>query len=259
MKYFASLCLALLLFACNNATTTVNDRGATTDMDRTPPMEAKNLNSTLNSTLDAVKTYNGDVTALPGNVAVSNIDTWMTQLRGVDGAEKVTWNLEALKNTLSQSPINGQLAGMQLISLAEDTRNVGGTSGKLGNLASALKAGGEKLIGSSFSGNDLLPQTLGVVRSKGADITTLPAGAAVDNIDSWINTLSKMNGTGAITSDLNALKIELGKSRIDGMKVGNLLQSLATKTRSVGGDNMGLSTLAYALEAGSARLLNGNE
>lgn len=251
MKTLLSLFCGLLLFACNNTTTTV----APVTTDPQPPMEATTPGSTLNATLDAVSAYNGDVTALPGAAAVSNINTWIDQLEDIDAADKVTWNLRALKNTLSQPTINGQLAGMQLISLAEDTRQVGGTSSGITALASALKAGGEKLTNSAFGGSDLLGQTLSVIKSKGADITTLPGSAAVGNIDSWITKLEAMDGTTMITSDLKQLKMELGKSSIDGAKVGTLLNSLARNTRALGGDNAGLATLAYALEAGASRLM----
>lgn len=262
MKALFPLLCALLLFACNNATTRVSDDDADNTQPLvkvTTPSEATNANTTLDATLAAVQGYNGDVTALPGRTALGNIDTWLVDLNDVNGAEAVTWNLRALRNTLAQPNINGQLAGMQLLSLAEDTRKVAGGNSNLTALANALKAGGEKLTGTAFTGNDLLPQTLGVLKSKAADITTLPASAAVGNIDSWINTLGGMNGTSAITNDLKTLKMELQKPSIDGMKVGNLLKSLATKTRSVGGDNMGLATLAYTLDAGAARLMGSSK
>ena len=63
-----------------------------------------------------------------------------------------------------------------------------------------------------------------------------------------------MDGTDEIVSDLNELKTELTADNIDGGAVSELLSSLADETRELGGDNMGLSTLARALDAGAQKL-----
>ena len=99
-----------------------------------------------------------------------------------------------------------------------------------------------------------LQSTISAVESAGGDITALQPTTAVSNIDSWISELSNMDGTDEIVSDLNELKTELTADNIDGGAVSELLSSLADETRELGGDNMGLSTLARALDAGAQKL-----
>ncbi len=99
-----------------------------------------------------------------------------------------------------------------------------------------------------------LQPTIDAVQSTGGDVTALPPDAAVSNIDSWINKLQSMDGTNEIVDNLQMLKAELTSGSIDGSKVSNLLSTLATQTRSVGGGNAGLTTLASALEAGARKL-----
>ncbi len=250
MKYLSLILLAGLFAACGDGSeATVENPEPTPEQ-----QDTDNPTATLDATVNAVKANGGDITALPGDAAVSNIDTWMEQLDGVDGADKVTGNLEALRETLTESPINGQLAGMQLISLAEDTRQVGGSTAGISALVSALKAGGEKLTASAFGGSTLLDQTLQAGKSKAADITTLPVGAATENVDGWINELRGMDGADGIVRHLESLKQELSAASIDGEKVSELLFSLADDTRGVADGNPGLQTLAYLLESGGYRL-----
>ncbi len=250
MKYLSLFLFAGLLTACGNASEATVDNSE-------PTMEQLNADdpgATLQATLDAVQANGGDITAIPGGAAVSNVDSWMDELEDVEGADKVTGNLESLRGTLTASPINGQLAGMQLISLAEDTRQVGGSTPGISALVSALQAGGEKLTASAFGGSSLLDQTLQAGKSAAADITTLPGSAAVQNIDGWLGELRGMDGADGIVSDLESLKQELSAPSIDGPKVSNLLFSLAEGTRSVADGNPGLETLAYLLESGGWRL-----
>lgn len=254
MKYLSLLFCLAVFTACGDTPDSSVDDTATTMEDTDTTMDDGDPAATLQATIDAVQSNGGDLTALPGDAAISNIDTWTDQLEGVDGAEKVTSNLEALRETLGNSPINGQLAGMQLISLAEDTRQVAGSVPGISALVSALQAGGEKLTASAFAGSSLLDQTLQAAKSAAADITTLPATAAVQNIDGWIAELRGMDGADAIVSDLEALKQELSAPTIDGNKTSDLLFNLAESTRSVAGDNPGLATLAYLLESGAWRL-----
>ncbi len=250
MKYLSLLLLAGLFAACGD--------GSEANVDNSEPIvaeqDADDPTATLQATVSAVQAKGGDLTALPGDAAVSNIDTWMEQLDDVDGADKVTGNLESLRETLTESPINGQLAGMQLLSLAEDTRQVGGATPGISALVSALQAGGEKLTASAFDGSSLLDQTLQAGKSKAADITTLPVSAATENVDGWINELRGMDGADGIVSDLESLKQELSAPSIDGEKVSELLFSLADDTRGVANGNPGLHTLAYLLESGGWRL-----
>ncbi|MGB3800075.1 MAG: hypothetical protein WA952_09700 [Lewinella sp.] len=250
MRYLYLFLLAAVLVACDSSDTTTESSAETTE----DTMEADDPAATLQATNDAVGTNGGDITALPIDAAQANIDAWMDQLEDVDGADKVTGNLEALSEALGESPVNGQLAGMVLISLAEDTRQVAGSTPGISTLVSALESGGEKLTDSAFQGDSQLDQTLQAAKGKAADITTLPVGAATENIDGWLAELRSMDGTDEIVGDLESLKQALGATEIDGEEVSDLLFSLADATRSLGEDNPGLQTLGYLLEAGGWRL-----
>ncbi|WP_116107238.1 hypothetical protein [Lewinella sp. IMCC34191] len=250
MRYLYLFLLATLAVACDSSDTTTESTTDTTE----ESMEADDPAGTLQATNAAVESNGGDLTALPIDAAQSNIDTWMEQLEDVDGADKVTGNLESLSEALGESPVNGQLAGMILVSLAEDTRQVAGSTPGISTLVSALQAGGEKLTSTAFQGESLLDKTLQAAKGKAADITTLPVSAATENIDGWLAELRGMDGADEIVSDLESLKQALSAPEIDGEDVSDLLFSLADATRSIGDDNPGLQTLAYLLEAGGWRL-----
>ena len=174
--------------------------------------------ATVQSTVDAVQANGGDITALPADAALANIDSWIDQLDDNEDASKVTGNLEELQDALGEQPINGPLVGMLLITLAEDTRQVAGTAPGVSTLVSALQSGGEKLTEGAFGSSSLLDQTLAAVRAKAADITTLGVPTATKNIDSWITELRGMDGTDDMIENLETLKTELGASDIDGRK-----------------------------------------
>ena len=250
MKNLLLLLLALALYACGDTPT--DDAIAETDMVE----DADDPAATLTATNEAVaSTAGGDLTALPAEAATENIETWREQLEDVDGADKVTGNLETLQEALGESPINGPLVGMLLTTLAEDTRQVGGSTPGISQLASALRAGGEKLTGGeAYQGDDVLSQTLQAGKEKMGDITTLSPEAATTNIDSWIAKLKEMDDTDDMVEELQTLKTELSQTNIDGEKVADLLMDLSAETREMADGNQALQTLAYLLEAGSYRL-----
>ena len=246
----------LALASCNDKTASRTDTDQPTTLapsERTDDMTS-GPSQTLDATNAAVRSAGGDITALPLRAAGDNIETWLTQLNDVDGADKVTANLRVLQKTLTSSDINGQLAGMLLITLAEDTRQVAGSSMGIGMLASALEAGGEKLTAATITGTSMLSETLMAVKGKMGDITTLPASAAVGNVDGWIGKLQDMDGAGEVVSDLQKLKTELQAPAIDGSKVSDLLFEMAEDTREMAPNDKSIQTLAYALEAGGWRL-----
>jgi hypothetical protein len=253
VKNLLLLLLALALYACGETPNDGDSESVTADGDVVDLED--NPAATLTATTEAVQSAGGDITALPAGAAVDNIDTWMEALDDVDGAGMITGNLEMLKETLGESPINGAKAGMILTTLAEDTRKVAGSTPGISQLASALKAGGDKLTaGAAYQGDDLLSQTLQAGKSKMGDLTTLAPATAVSNIDGWIAKLSGMDGTEDMVEELNTLKMELGKPSIDGSKVSDILMDLSEETRDMGDGNAGLETLAYLLEAGAWRL-----
>ena len=270
MKY-ALLPLALLALAsCNERAADATDA-----TEASYPLPDRNIEpvespaTTLDNTLDAVNSYGGDLTALPLSTAISTIDTWIDGLApdeidkynadpgSPDPSDKtmaVTANLRELRDALSEDDVNGPLAGMLLVTLAEDSRRAAGSSAGVNALANALATGGEKLLGKTVTGNSLLSQTIEAVAGKMGDITTLPASAAVSNVDGWISELSGMNGTNDLVEDLRSLRSELTASSIDGEKVSDLLFELAEDTSDVANGNKGVKTIAYALEAGAWRL-----
>ncbi|CAH1001184.1 hypothetical protein LEM8419_02084 [Neolewinella maritima] len=256
MRYFSLLLLSVLLAACTGNADADADYDATevpTEDDNTTAT-AGDPAATLDATVAAVQANGGDLTALPAATALSTIDTWMEQLDDVDGADKVTGNLETLRETLREDPINGELAGMLLLTLAEDTRQVAGTAPGVSTLIDALLAGGNKLTEGAFASSSLLDQTLAAVKAKAVDITTLSVPTATKNIDSWITELRGMDDTDEMIGELENLKTELMAPSIDGEKVSDILFSLADDTRDMAGDNKSLAVLAYALEAGGWRL-----
>ena len=252
MRTLFLLLLALTLYACGGER---NDALAETDT--TEVAETDDPAATLTATNEAVNsTAGGDLTALPVEAATENVDTWREQLEDVEGADKVTGNLEFLSEELQKDPLNGSLIGMLLTTLAEDTRQVAGSTPGVSQLVSALKAGGEKLTsGDAFAGDDLINQTLRAGKEKMGDITTLSPEAATSNIDSWIDKLRNVEDGEDISEQLQALKNELTQSSIDAEKVADLLMDLSADTRELAGENnQAFHTLAYLLEAGSYRL-----
>ena len=163
----------LALASCNDKTASRTDTDQPTTLapsERTDDMTS-GPSQTLDATNAAVRSAGGDITALPLRRRRQH-RLWLTQLNDVDGADKVTANLRVLQKTLTSSDINGQLAGMLLITLAEDTRQVAGSSMGIGMLASALEAGGEKLTAATITGTSMLSETLMAVKGKMGDITT---------------------------------------------------------------------------------------
>ena len=167
MKFFP-LIVALLAFgvtACGDAKTDAeqavgeasaaaedlgNDiQDGTADMmDKANGMadEAAGMTS-INETVSAVRNAGGDITALSPDVAVSNIDSWIAKLDGMDGTGEVVGNLKTLKAELTDGDIDGAKVGTILNALAEDTQELAPDNVALQGLSKALAAGGEKLGG----------------------------------------------------------------------------------------------------------------
>ncbi len=162
MKYLLALLLplALTFAACGGADSEMEEaaeelneesyelgndvRDAATLNDR--DMNAVGMTS-INETVTAVKNVGGDITALPPAAAVSNIDSWIAKLNGIDGTGEVVANLRELKMELSKGNIDGPKVGTLLNALAEDTREIAPNNMALKGLTSALSMGGQKLGG----------------------------------------------------------------------------------------------------------------
>ena len=160
MKFLSLFAFALLLFACNSQNTStaeddrLTDETTTAAPDRMDDPMADGMDTDmaagsqqLQSTVDAVNSAGGDITALDPSTATSNIDGWIGQLRGMDGTDGIVSELENLKTELSAESIDGSRVSTILSTLADETRNLEGQAPGLGTLASALQAGADKLAG----------------------------------------------------------------------------------------------------------------
>lgn len=99
-----------------------------------------------------------------------------------------------------------------------------------------------------------LKETVTAVKNAGGDLTALPASAAVDNINGWIEKLGDVDGADGVVDNLTALKNELSSGDIDAGTASDVLGKLAEQTRSMEGKAPGLGTLATVLQAASDKL-----
>lgn len=101
----------------------------------------------VTATIDAVKSAGGDITALPAEAAVGNIDTWIGKLSSMEGTEDIVASLGSLKTELTSGDIDGGKVSGILTELASKTRELGDGNMALGTIAGALEAGAKKLGG----------------------------------------------------------------------------------------------------------------
>ena len=173
MKNLILLVFAFAIMAC---TPRPNDNDVNTTDDQTRPMTDREVNpqgldnddmtdgidpdqsmdadmdmagtdAQVQQTMDAVQGAGGDITSLAPSTAVSNIDSWINELEGMDGTDGIVTNLRSLKDELGAASIDGPRVSNLLSELATETRQVGGGNQGLTMLASALDAGAAKLGG----------------------------------------------------------------------------------------------------------------
>ncbi len=173
MRQFILLVFAFAILACSprpndgDANTTTDDQtrpmtdrevnpqgldneDMTDGIDPNQSMDADAMGGTdaqVQQTMDAVQGAGGDITALAPSAAVSNIDSWISKLDGMDGTDGIVSNLRTLKDELGASTIDGGKVSGLLSQLASETREVGSGNQGLTMLASALDAGASKLGG----------------------------------------------------------------------------------------------------------------
>ena len=150
MKYLFYLTIAALtLGACGSSTETETVEDVDLDTEVAAPVGtmpgAEGVS--INETVDAVRNAGGDITAIPPGAAVGVIDGWIAKLSGTPGATNVVNGLQSLKAELTSGNIDGNKVGGILNNLATETRSMAPNNMALGNLASALEAGGQKLGG----------------------------------------------------------------------------------------------------------------
>jgi uncharacterized protein YjbJ (UPF0337 family) len=153
-------------------------------------------------------------------------------------------------------------AGNMASDMKDGAKNMAGDmKAGAGKMADDMKSSAngmkDKMTGAAgdmeMSAKDQLKSTVSAVKDAGG-ITSLAPSAAIANIDGWISTLGKMDGTDAIVGNLTMLKSELGKGSINGAAVGPILMKLADQTKDMGKTNLTVRTLASALKKGGEAL-----
>lgn len=117
--------LAFSLGACATDTdvdtTTAVDEPVVTDVEPIQPAApAVDVQGTISA-------LNGGITNLAPSAALDNINGWITQLDGMDGADDIVENLRELRETLGDTPLDGEYIGEILSELGEETTEIAGT------------------------------------------------------------------------------------------------------------------------------------
>jgi len=160
MRTLILLSLSLSLFACGgdsaiaeadgameNATEKVGGAmaNATEKMDMVAAEAKSDATDHLESTVEAVQSAGGDLTALPVTAAAHNINGWINKLADVDGADGITDGLAKLKEELLRESVDGGSVSAILSELSTETRAMSDKVPALGTLANLLDAGAKKL------------------------------------------------------------------------------------------------------------------
>ena len=78
----------------------------------------------VQGTIDAL---DGGILDLAPSAALDNINGWIAQLDGMDGADDVVEGLEELREALGDTPLDGDYIGEILSELGEETTEAAGT------------------------------------------------------------------------------------------------------------------------------------
>ncbi|NJC27401.1 hypothetical protein [Neolewinella antarctica] len=150
MKFFPLLILALFFVACGDATETVDSDVDVVTTAVEDPMAAQQTEAAgfLQTTVQAVQSAGGDITALSPEAAANNINGWITKLSQFDGTDAIVDDLAELKKEfLLGGDLDGEKISGILSSMAGNTRDVSDKAPGLDALANALQAGADKLSG----------------------------------------------------------------------------------------------------------------
>ncbi len=93
----------------------------------------------------AAATEAGGLTKLEPSAALSNIESWIGKLDGVEGGEPVIEKLEELKMELGKTPLDASKVGYSLGDLGDLTEALATDNPELQELATALKGAAEEL------------------------------------------------------------------------------------------------------------------
>ena len=153
MKHLLLLLFAITLVACGEtAERDADDMDATSEIASDVAPEATDIRTSpsnfLSQTVSAVQAAGGDITALSPEAAQANINGWISQLSGVEGADPILEDLARLKKEFiltGDAQPNGRNISIILDSMAVHTRAISKGAPQLQTLASVLEAGSEKL------------------------------------------------------------------------------------------------------------------
>jgi hypothetical protein len=153
MRFLVLISLMFFLAACGNTPDTPAeatrdvDAEVTTGMESVTPAVEEETTSFLQTTLEAVSTTGGDITALSPEAAANNINGWITKLDQFEGTDAVVGDLANLKKELMLGEMDSAKVSGILSSLASNTRDLSDRAPGLATLADALQAGSDKLAG----------------------------------------------------------------------------------------------------------------
>lgn len=103
-----------------------------------------------------------------------------------------------------------------------------------------------------------LGSTVDALRGTNGDLTALAPRAAVSTIDAFSGQLSEMEGTEAVTTNLDRLRDELTSDKVNAPKTGMILLTLADESkRLIGVGNAGTNALINSLMTTGNRLMEG--
>lgn len=115
----------------------------------------------------------------------------------------------------------------------------------------------DPMVGDDMTAPEVTAEgTVDAVTNAGG-LTSLPLGAANDNIDGWIARLEGNPDFAPVVADLQTLKAQLAASPIDGSAVGATLQSLGSATTGAAGGDSALESLGSALSSAGDQLAGG--
>ncbi len=122
---------------------------------------------------ETISTLQGDLTAIPVDAAVSNIEGWQSQLEGSDDpiVQGIATNLGELSTALQADSVDGAQVGGLLTSLGTDTVSAaeGAGSTELTDLGNLLLQAGTSLTGGMSGGAASGGMMSGGMMSGGSD------------------------------------------------------------------------------------------
>ncbi len=144
-----ALALTFLLTACQSAPNSgPGSPGAATEADLPDPSMIQDV-----SVAETTELLAPGFRQVSPSIAIQTIDLWLVRLDtvSVDGTAEVRDDLDALRDLLQSSPLDGAAIGKRLNSLASSTDVMASPENRLAPLSAALRAAGRTLAPDSSS------------------------------------------------------------------------------------------------------------